>query len=80
MRCKEDRAEFLKDLLTHLANLLCGGTPDAFYKEWEFFQTEYGDQKIWLSYMEEEWIWVKEQWARAWRTVSDFLSACIFRT
>ncbi|KIJ28981.1 hypothetical protein M422DRAFT_269680 [Sphaerobolus stellatus SS14] len=67
MRCKEDRAELLKDLRTHLSNLLRGETPDAFDKEWEFFQAEYGDQKMWLKYMAEEWIQVKEGWARAWR-------------
>ncbi|KIJ26744.1 hypothetical protein M422DRAFT_272139 [Sphaerobolus stellatus SS14] len=69
MRCKENHAEFLKNLRTHLANLLRGETQDTFDKEWEFFQIKYGDQRIWLRSMEEEWIRVKERWAtRAWRT------------
>jgi len=69
MRCKEDRAELLKDLREHLGALLRSETPEEFDRQWEFIQTEYADQKVWLKYMDGEWIRVKERWARAWRKV-----------
>jgi len=45
MHWKEDDAELLKDLWTHLGQLLQPETPEDFIKEWEFFQSEYADQK-----------------------------------
>jgi len=63
MRCKEDQAELLKDLHEHLSALLCSEPPEEFDRQWEFIQTEYADQKVWLRYMDGEWIWVKECWA-----------------
>jgi len=66
MRCKEDRAEMLKDLRDALGNLLQSETPQDFEKRWELMQGEWADQKVWLMYMENEWITKKERWARAW--------------
>jgi len=70
MRCKEDKAELLKDLRTHLGELLRAETPEDFTNEWSFFQSEYADQIRWLSYMEDEWLPKKERWSRPWRKVS----------
>jgi len=69
MRCKEDKAELLKDLRAHLGQLLWPETPEDFTKEWDFFQSEYADQKVWLRYMEDEWLPKKEHWSRLWRKV-----------
>ena len=63
MRGKEDCAELLKDLHSHLGALLCVETPEEFNNQQDFIQEEYTNQKGWLKYMDVEWIWVKECWA-----------------
>jgi len=37
MHCKEDKAELLKDLRTHIGELLHAETPEYFTNEWSFF-------------------------------------------
>ena len=72
MRCKEDRAELIKDIREHLGQLLRTETPEDFEQKWEFIKTEYADQPRWLKYNEEQWIRLKERWARPWRKVFTF--------
>jgi len=69
MCCKEDQAELLRDLCTHLGNMLCTETAKNFQTEWDFFCSEYADQKNWLDYMQDEYIRNKECWAQPWRKV-----------
>jgi len=69
MRCKEDRAELLRDLRMHLGNMLRAETTEDFQKEWDFFCPEYADQQNWLIYMQDEYIHNKERWAWPWRKV-----------
>ena len=65
----EDRAEMLKDIREALGALLRSGTPQEFETQWEWMQEEWADQKVWLSYMTNEWVSNKERWARTWRKV-----------
>ncbi|KIJ53070.1 hypothetical protein M422DRAFT_242174 [Sphaerobolus stellatus SS14] len=52
---------------TALGKLLDAQTPEAFQEHWEFMQAEYGNQRAWIKYLEDEYIKHKERWGRAWR-------------